>query len=193
VAWALEEAGADYNYVKIDLFKGEGRSPEYLRVNPGGKVPALVEDDFVLTETAAILNYIGDHYPDSGLTPLPGTKDRALYDRWCFFSVAELEQPLWTWGKHTFALPEDWRVPAVINTAAKEFAVALKLMEAGLGDKPFILGNQFTAADIMLALNLAWANKINMLPEDSAIAQAYMNRALSRPALARAREREKAA
>jgi glutathione S-transferase len=81
----------------------------------------------------------------------------------------------------------------VINTAAKEFAVALKLMEAGLGDKPFILGNQFTAADIMLALNLAWANKINMLPEDSAIAQAYMNRALSRPALARAREREKAA
>ena len=188
-AWALEEAGAAYDHVKVDLFKGEGHSPSFLRVNPGGKVPALADDGFVLTESAAIVTYVGDLFPNSGLTPPPGTRERALYTQWCFFAIGELEQPLWTMAKHRFVLPEDWRVPAVIDTARKEFAVALRVLQSGLGNKPFILGETFTAADILIATTLAWAKRVEQLPECEPWT-AYQERTLARPALARAKDRE---
>ena len=73
VVWALEEAGVDYAYVKVDLFKGEGRRPPYIDINPGGKVPTLIDGDLLLTESAAICTYIGDLFPVSGLVPAPGT------------------------------------------------------------------------------------------------------------------------
>jgi glutathione S-transferase len=187
--WALEEAGAEYQHVKIDLFKGEGHAPAYLEINPSGKVPALIDGGFILTESAAIVTYIGDQYPESQLTPPVGTQKRGHYDQWCYFAVTELEQPLWTIAKHRFALPEEWRVPAVIDTAYKEFQVAAKVLETGLGDKLFILGEQFSAADILLALILGWARKVEALPE-SAILSAYLERCLARPALQRARQRE---
>jgi glutathione S-transferase len=187
--WALEEAGADYAYVKVDLFNGEGRKPAYLRVNPGGKVPALAEDGFVLTESAAIVGYVGDRHPDSGLKPPPGTSARAQYEQWCFFTIGELEQPLWTMAKHRFALPEDWRVPAVIDTARKEFAVAARVLEAGLKGRPFILGERFSGADILITHTLSWAKKVELLPGEGPL-PAYLDRCFDRPALARARARE---
>lgn len=192
VLWALEEAGAAYEFVQVDLLKGEGRSPAYLQINPSGKVPALVDGDFVLTESAAIVTYVGELYPDAGLTPDPGTHERAHYLQWSFFAMAELEQPLWTIAKHQFALPEDWRVPAIFDTAQKEFGLALKVLEAGLGDQAFILGNHFSAADILISLTLSWAKNTGNLPDAEPWA-GYLERTLSRPALERARLRETAA
>ena len=188
-AWALEEAGADYDYVAVDLKKGEGRQPAFLAVNPGGKVPALVDEGLTLTESAAIVTYIGDRCPESGLTPPPRTAERAEYDQWCSFVISELEQPLWTLGKHRFVLPEDWRVPAIEPTAKKEFAVAVGVFETGLGDRRYLLGDAFTAADIMAAYTLSWGRNWQVLPENSRL-QAYLERTLSRPALERARRRE---
>ncbi|MDD5036430.1 MAG: glutathione S-transferase family protein [Methylococcaceae bacterium] len=188
-AWALEEAGAEYEYVKVDISAGEGRALSYRRINLGGKVPALVDGDFVLTESAAIIAYIGDQYPQARLIPISDARLRGLYDQWCYFVIGELEQPLWTIAKHRFALPEDWRVPAVIDTAIKEFAQPLKVLESGLGDQPFILGETFTGADILIAHTLAWAKKYELAPQSERL-QAYMDRTLSRPALTRARERE---
>jgi glutathione S-transferase len=187
--WAMEEAGVSYEYVKIDLAAGEGRQPSFCRINPGGKVPVLVDGEFVLTESAAICTYIGDRFPDSRLTPRAGTRERAQYDRWCYFVIGELEQPLWTTAKHRFALPADWRVPAVVETAVKEFAVALGVLEEGLGAKPFILGEAFTAADILIIQTLLWAKKRDVLPESERLL-AYVNRAVCRPAYARALVRE---
>ncbi|MDZ7620917.1 MAG: glutathione S-transferase N-terminal domain-containing protein [Candidatus Competibacteraceae bacterium] len=137
VVWALEEAGAEYDYHKVDLLAGAGRQPSYLALNPGGKVPALVDGELVLTESAAICNYIGDRFPASGLTPVAGSRDRARYDQWCFFVLSELEQSLWTIAKHRFALPEKRRVPAIIETAAWEFGVAAKLLALGPGGTGF--------------------------------------------------------
>jgi glutathione S-transferase len=189
--WALEEAGADYEYVKVDLFKGEGRRPPYIDLNPGGKVPALRDGDFVLTESGAICTYIGDKFPESGLAPPVNTQERTRYHQWCFFVIGELEQPLWTMAKHRFALPEKRRVPAVIDTAVWEFGVAAKILDAGLGDKEFIVGDHFTAADIMLAQTLAWARAFEV-PLGHERLEAYADRMLSRPAVARARAREQA-
>ncbi len=189
VVWALEEANATYEYHKIDLFAGEGRKPDYLAINPGGKVPTLVDGDLVLTESAAICTYIGDSFPASGLTPPVGSMERAQYNQWCFFAMSELEQPLWTITKHRFALPEKRRVPAVIETACWEWEVAVKVLANGLGAREFLVGERLTAADILITQTLAWARAFE-IPLGHAALEAYADRLLARSALARALMRE---
>ncbi|MDS4028352.1 MAG: glutathione S-transferase family protein [Candidatus Contendobacter sp.] len=191
VLWALEEAGAEYEYVAIDLRAGAGWKPEYLALNPGGKVPTLVDGGLVLTESAAICTYIGDRFPASRLTPPVGSPERAHYDQWCYFALSELEQPLWTLAKHLFALPERRRVPAVLDTARWEFAVAVKILALGLGQREFIVGDHFTAADILMAHTLAWASAFK-LPLEHDHLVTYTERLLARPAWARVQKRERA-
>ena len=188
--WALEEAGADYTFIHVDLKQGAHKQPEYLRVNPAGKVPALVDGDLVLTESAAICTYIGEKFPASGLVP-PATQvaDRAHYFQWCFFAMSELESPLWTMAKHTFVLPEERRMPAIIDTAKWEFARAAELLAQHLEGREYAVGNRFTAADILLGSSLNWARS-NKLPLESPVLEAYADRLSARPALMRARERE---
>lgn len=191
VVWTLEEAGAEYEYVQIDLPAGAGWQPDYLALNVGGKVPTLVDGEFILTESAAICTYIGDRFPDAGLVPPVGTRDRASYDQWCYFTLSELEQPLWTIAKHRFALPERRRIPAVLDTARWEFAVATKVLATGLGREAFIVGERFTVADILIGHTLAWARAYE-LPLEHDNLQAYAARLWDRPALANARRRERA-
>lgn len=190
VVWTLEETGAEYEYVPIDLRAGAGRQPDYLALNIGGKVPTLVDGEFVLTESAAICTYVGDRFPDAGLVPLVGTRERARYNQWCYFALSELEQPLWTIAKHRFALPERRRVPAVLDTAGWEFAVAAKVLAMGLGGEAFIVGERFTVADILIANTLAWARAYK-LPLEHDNLQAYTARLWDRPALAKAQQRER--
>lgn len=189
VLWALEEAGAEYEYVAVDLRAGAGWKPEYLALNPGGKVPTLVDGELVLTESAAICTYIGDRFPASRLTPPVGSPERAHYDQWCYFVLSELEQPLWTMAKHLFALPERRRVPAVLDTARWEFAMAAKVLAAGLGQREFIVGDHFTAADILIGHTLTWALAFE-LPLEQGHLKTYVEHLLARPAWARVHERE---
>lgn len=191
VLWALEELGAEYEYVTVNLLEGEGQRPAYLAVNPAGKVPALVDGDLVLTESAAICAYLGDRHPEAGLVPSPCTRERALYDRWCYFVISELEQPLWTLAKHSFALPEKLRVPAVRDAALWEFGRAVKVLAKGLGEREFLVGERFSAADILAGHTLAWASRAEV-PVEAPNVAAYAERLLSRPALERARAREQA-
>jgi glutathione S-transferase len=168
ITWALEEADAEYEYRLVDLGRGDGRSADYLAVNPTGKVPTLVDAEMVITESLAICYHLGERFPQARLIPEPGTAERARFHRWAAFAVCELEQPLWTIAKHTFALPEKLRVPAIIDTARWEFA------------------------DILTAPTLGWARKaLGGLPIEAL--DAYADRVRSRPALARALQREKAA
>ena len=191
VLWAMEEAGAEYEYVAVDLRAGAGWKPEYLALNPGGKVPTLADGELVLTESAAICTYIGDRFPASRLTPPVGSPERARYDQWCYFVLSELEQPLWTMAKHLFALPERRRVPAMLDTARWEFAVATKVLARGLGRREFIVDNGLTAADILIAHTLAWARTFELPLEHDHLA-AYAERLLARPAWARVQDREQA-
>ena len=192
VTWALEEIGAPYEYHKVDLMKGEGRRPPFVDINPSGKVPALVDDDLVLTESAAIVTYLGDKFPDSGLTPSAGTKHRGEYERWCIYAVAELEQPLWTIAKHSFALPEKYRVPAIKDTAGWEFTRCLPVVAQALEERPYMLGDDFSAVDILIAHSLNWGRS-TLGSLDNELLDAYVDRTMSRPALERARAREAAA
>ncbi|MET0218911.1 MAG: glutathione S-transferase family protein [Burkholderiales bacterium] len=190
-AWALEEAGAEYDYQTVLLSKGAGRRPSFLRLNPSGKVPVLVDGDFVLTESVAICTYIGDLFPASGLTPPWGTRERACYNQWMAFAIAEMEQPLWTIAKHRFALPKELRVPEAEEGAKWDFTRACRAFEKGIAGRKYIVGDHFTAADILLTHSLAWAVSAR-IPVESEALQAYAERLLARPARARATAREAA-
>lgn len=187
--WAAEEVGATYEYEKVDLYGGAARRPPYVDLNPGGKVPTLVDGDLVLTESAAIVTYLGERHPEAGLLPPAGSPARAQYDRWCFFVIGELEQGLWTIGKHSFALPEKHRVPAVIETARWEYRVAEKVLAAGLGDRSYLLGDAFSLADVLVGHTLSWAKSRGLPTEDERLL-AYVKRVRGRPALAAAQARE---
>ena len=192
VTWMLEEIGVRYEYRAVALAKGEGRQPPYLALNPSGKVPTLLDGELILSESAAIVTYLGDKYALSGLVPRTGGVARAKYNQCCYFCLSELEQPLWTVAKHSFVLPENKRVPAIKDTARWEFAQAAKLLSQQLGQQTYALGDHFSAADILLGHTLSWAkNASTELEQENLIA--YAERVLSRPALAQAREREQQA
>lgn len=191
ITWMLAELDQEYEYCCIDFKKGDNQSPMFLAINPAGKVPAFEDGDLLLLESAAIVAYLGDQNPDSTLVPLAGTAERALYDQWSYFVLCELEQPLWTIGKHRFALPKEYRCKDIFPTAQWEFQKALQLVSDALGDKPYLLGDRFTAVDILLGQTLLWGVAFEQVLEQENL-QSYMNRVTSRPALKRAQDKEAA-
>lgn len=190
--WVLEEAGVEYDYKLINFLKGESQSPAYLDVNPSGKVPAMAVDGLVLTESNAIVNYVAALKPELSLIPNTSLLRRAVYDQWTNFATSELEQPLWTIAKNKFALPEKQRCPEIFETASWEFQKALGLLSQGLADQDYILGAEFSAADIMLGHTLFWGVAFKQSIEQENL-KAYMGRLGVRPALAAARAKEQAA
>jgi len=189
VLWMLEELGVEYRYVQIDLGQGEGQRPPYVDLNPSGKVPTLVDDQFVLTESAAILTYLGDRFPQAGLLPPVGSHDRARYLQWAFFVLTELEQPLWTMAKHKFVFPRDKRLPQILEVAGWEFERAARTLDQAVRGRDYLVGEQFSAGDLLAAHTLGWAQafKIELPTPDL---ERYAALHLVRPALARARARE---
>ena len=157
VVWLLEEMGVDYEYIKVDLMAGGGQTDDYLRIHADGKVPAIDDNGFVLTESAAIMNYLADKNPSSNMAPVPSTPQRARYDEWNFFILTELEQPLWTVGKHTFVFPEEKRVPDVLKVAHWEFLKACKVLVKRMNGREYALDSGFSVVDILLAQTLRWA------------------------------------
>ncbi len=189
VTWLAEELALDYQFHSVDMAAGEHHSEAYLKIHPGGKIPAITDEGLVLTETGAILNYLADKYGTGTLIPEVATAARADYDRWCFFALTELEQPLWTLGKHKFVFPKDKRVSEVIPVAEWEYQKALVLFSEGLGSQNYILGDTFSAVDILLLQTLQWGLAFGQeLPQ--ANLQAYFARAKERPAYQRAKARE---
>jgi len=160
--------------------KGENRSPEFLAINPFGKLPALVDDTFTLVESAAICMYLADKYPEKGLAPAVGTQDRALHDQWVSFAISELEQPLWRITRHRYAYPEAKRSPADMELAREDFHATARTFEP-LVKKDHLVADRFTVADIMVAYTLKWASMFDLLGEHPGL-KAYMDKHLARPA-----------
>lgn len=185
VTWMLEELGQPY-----EIVKAKQHSETMRRYNPSGKVPALVDGDLVVTDSAAICAYLAEKHADQGMgatTPA----ERAELNSWLFFAQTELEAPLWNKLKHRMILSEDLRAE-VGPWAAFEFAREIANFDTRLGDRQFAMGDRFTAADVLLGHCGQWARgaKFDIASER---VNAYFDRVLARPALARAKEREAAA
>jgi glutathione S-transferase len=186
--WAAEETGTYYDYIELKSgSNGDNdlQSAQYRKLNQQGKVPTLVDGDLVISESAAIVNYLAAKAPQHNLMPIDGSADRARYDEMCFFILTELEQPLWTSGKHRFAIPEQYRVPEILTkTTAFEFAKAQTALLAIKGDREYAAGDHFTMADILLAQTLGWAQRFEFSIEDSLLE--YKERMTKRDAFFRA-------
>ena len=126
--WGLKELDADFEFVPVNLLAGEHKRPEFLRLNPAGKIPVLVDGDLVIPESAAIVLYLADKYRDKGLLPESLTERAHVY-RWLMFAVTELEEPLWRITRHTALYPEDKRLPADIALAKEEFTAMATVLE----------------------------------------------------------------
>lgn len=180
VHWMLEEVGAPYEVKVIDLGKEEQKRPEYLAINPMGKVPAIVHRGVVVTETAAICAYLADAFPKAGLAPAPDDPARGTYLRWLFFAAACLEPAL---VDKMFARPPVER-KGTLGWGCYEDVV--KALQTALRPGPYILGERFSAADVYLGAVMQWSmlmvKALDPLPEF----QQYVARVTDRPANKRA-------
>jgi len=177
--WTLQELEIDFEAVSVNLLAGEHRRPEFLAINPAGKVPALVDGDTVLTESVAIALHLGDKYPEKRLMPdEAGARAQAL--RWLLFTTTELEQPLWRIARHSFIYPEEKRLPGDIELAREEFAAMADVLDRHMVDREFVAGDRVGVADFVLAYTLDWAS-IGGLLDGLPRLEGYMLRMYDRP------------
>lgn len=177
--WGLKEVDADFEFISVNLLEGEHKRPEFLRLNPAGKVPVLVDGDRVIPESAAIVLYLADKYPQKGLLPTD-LNERAQVYRWTLFAVTELEQPLWRITRHTLVYPPDQRLPADIELARADFATMAAILEEHLDARDFIVGDRLTVADCVTAYLIDWANEVRLIDAFPRL-QAYLERLYARP------------
>jgi glutathione S-transferase len=182
VTWMLEEVGEAY-----EIIKAKQHSDVMYRYNPSGKIPALVDGDLVFTDSAAICFYLGDKHAEKGLGPA-SPRERGQMNSWLFFAQADLEQPLWNKLKHRLLLPDELRVD-VGPWTKMEFDREIGTLEKRLGDSEFAMGDRFTAADIIIGHCGQWARGAKFEIASDTV-NAYFDRVLARPALARAKARE---
>lgn len=149
VLWTLEEMGLEYSHYPTPPHSGP-----VVERNASGKIPVLVEDEHIITDSVAIMTYLADKH--SMLTAPAGTLARAAQDAMSFRIVDELDSLLWTAARHSFILPEDMRVPQIKDSLKAEFENNLARIEESL-DGPYLMGDAFTLPDILLNHCLNWA------------------------------------
>ena len=184
VRWMLEEVGEPYDIKLLKLSENEQHKPDYLAINPMGKVPALRHKGVVITEVAAICTYLADAYPEKKLNVPLGDPRRGPYLKWLFFGPGCFE-------------------PAVIDRAAPrkeearramlgygDFDTAMNVVAKAVEKGPWILGDQFTAADVVIGSNVRWGTMFKLVPERPEFS-AYAARIAARPAAQRAEAKDK--
>ena len=180
VRWMLEECGADYEVRHVDLEKGENRRPEFLAINPMGKIPTIVVEGTVITEAPAIIAWLADAHPEAGLAPPVGSTERGAWYRWLFFGGSCIEPAM---------ADEMFKRPPVARKSAigwGSVADVIDTVEAGLQPGPWLLGDRFSAADVYVGAELGWAAQFGVPQlKDSKVIGEYIARCRARPAFAK--------
>jgi glutathione S-transferase len=182
--WMLEETGQPYDIKLMRLSAGDNLKPGYLAINPMGKVPALEHGDTVITELAAICTYLADEFPDKKLNVPIGAPRRGAYLKWLFFGPGCLE-------------------PAVIDRAAPrkdaadrkmlgygDFDTTMNVLAKAVEKGPWLMGDQFTAADVVIGANIRWGMIFKIVPQRKEFVD-YAARIAMRPAAQRAEAKDK--
>ena len=180
----LEELGADYDLHVLNLRRNEQRAADFLAVNPLGKVPAIVHDGAVVTEQAAIYQYLPEVFPERGLAPPAGDAMRGPYLRWLAFYGASFEPAMV--DKH---LQRD--AGQAMMSPYGSYDAVVDALDRQLAAGPFILGERFTAADVLWGGALGWMLQFKMLPERPAFT-AYAGRVAGRAAARKVSEEDAA-
>jgi len=186
VRWALEETGVPYE-TKIVEYGPAMKSAEFCALNPMGKIPVLCHDGVPITETAAILAYLADAFPQASLAPLPASPWRGPYYRWLFFAAGPLEAAI-TDKSLNLAIPPD--KSAFVGYGSLE--LTLDVIENAVSATPYLAGDSFTMADLYLAAHLGFGLQFSTIAPRPAF-QDYVARQMSRPAAQRANALDDAA
>jgi glutathione S-transferase len=179
VRWMLEEVGQPYRTELLD-YATTLKSPEYLAINPMGKIPALRHGDTVITEGAAICAYLADAFPDAGLAPPIGDHRRGTYFRWLFFAAGPIEAATTNKSMGFEIKPEGERMAGYGN-----MSMVMNAMETAITPGPYLLGDQFTAADVYFGSQLGWGMQFGSIEKRPSF-EAYWQRISQRPAATRA-------
>lgn len=177
VAWMLEEIGQPFELTLLDFKKGDNKKPEYMALNPMGKIPTLVHKGVVITETAAICAYLADAFPEKNLAPAITDLKRGTYLRWFFFAAGACEYAMV--DKSSGRVPVD---PGRIGYGTYE--AAFGALAGALERGPYILGEQFSAADVFICSLLNWGTLTKAIPDNSIFSK-YIKICLDRPAYQR--------
>src|SRR5947207_8030425 len=183
--WVLEETGEPYDIHLLSLSKGDNRTPEYLAVNPMGKVPALKHGDTVITEAAAICAYLADEFPRAKLNVPIGTPRRGVYLKWLFFGPGCIEAAM-----IDRASPRK-EEPRRAMLGYGDFDTVMDVTAKAVATGPYLMGEQFTAADVVIGSGLRFGMMFKMVPERPEFT-GYVARLAERPALKRATEKDNA-
>jgi len=177
--WMLEETGAPYEAIILD-YQDKMKAPDYLAINPMGKVPAIVHDGQVVTECAAICAYLAESFPDAGLAPLP--EERADYYRWMFFAAGPVEASVTNRSAGFTGEPGSERM-----FGYGSYELTMDALEQAVAGRDFICGPRFTAADVYVGSQIDWGLMFGSMPDRPAFA-AYAGWLRERPAYKRAKE-----
>jgi glutathione S-transferase len=183
VHWMLEEVGEPYDLHLLSLQAGENRAPQYLAVNPMGKVPALRHGDVVITEAAAICTYLADAFPKAKLNIPIGDPRRGIYLKWLFFGPSCLEPAI-----QDRAFPRK-EAPPRAAMGYGEYDTVMDVLAQAVSPGPYLMGEQFTAADVVIGAGLRWGMAFKLLPQRPEFV-AYTGRLAERPALQRAESKD---
>jgi glutathione S-transferase len=182
--WMLEELGVPFENVKIH-FLGEAQKPDFLKINPNGRIPALDDDGLVLFESLAINLHLARKYDGGkGLWP-KSADDQSRAIQWSIWAMTEAEPPLMKVLMNRVFLPEAQRNEAEAKTGEAAFAKPLGVLEGALASRPYLLGDGFTVADLNAGAVVSWAPTLGKLKLTPNVA-AWLSRCSERPALARA-------
>ena len=180
--WLMEETGQPYERVLIDISTGAQKKPEYLAINPMGKVPAIRHGEAVITEQVAIYLYLADLYAEAGLAPPIGDPLRGPYLRWMAFYGSCFEP----------AVIDAWMKREPVQKQACGYGdheTVLTTVIGQLSNGPYLLGERFSAADVLWGSSLSWMNAFGLLPDTPVIA-AYIERFQKLPATIAANEKD---
>jgi glutathione S-transferase len=184
VAFLLEELGVEYTRNTIDTAGKAHKTPEYLAIHPHGLVPALRHGDTVVFETVAICLYLSDRFAEKGLAPPMNAPERGAYYQWSVYSVATLEPAIADVFLQTRFAPEK-RDTAVLESGKERFRECARVLTSALGGRPYLLGDRFTTADVLIGSMLVWAESLELL-EGFPVLLEYASRVRARPAFVRA-------
>ena len=180
--WMLEEIGQPYRTVVLE-YGTTMKAPEYLALNPMGKVPTVTHRGVTVTECAAVCAYLADAFPEAGLAPALSDPARGTYLRWMFFTAGPVEAAVTAKSLDLLAPTE--KAGMVGYGSFEQVVDALEAAVSGPG--PWILGDRFSAADVYVGSQIGWGLQFKSLPDRNAF-KAYAGRLFQRPAAIRARE-----
>jgi glutathione S-transferase len=181
--WIAEELQLAYEHVPVEIGEAGARGPEFLALNRNGRLPIIVDGEFVLPESLAITLYLAKKYALGTLYPA-ALEDEARVWQWSFWAVAEIDRGVNIWSLHAIRLPPDDRDAALRNEALKVLAAPFKVLDTAVSQNPYLLGPDFTVADLNVAAVISRAVDMDLSPWPHL--KDWLMRCLERPAARKA-------